>query len=172
MPDSEARSAFPKILKAYMEKNGYNQSDIAKHLHVSKQTVSEWVKGNKFPRVDKMQELADLFGVLMSDMYTPQKAGVVLRVNGSRGKSFRELTVGAMVKSPLADVGAFAKPIMLERSTDRMIKQAGVKDIRIVRVSEDPELSALLKIWKSAPDKAKKSAVEMLKIMSEPDGKE
>lgn len=71
MPDSEARFAFPKILKAYMERNHYNQTDLAKQLHVSKQTVSEWINGNKFPRVDKMQELANLFGVLMSDMYTP-----------------------------------------------------------------------------------------------------
>lgn len=172
MPDSEARSAFPLILKAYMDKNGYNQSDIAKYLHVSKQTVSEWVKGNKFPRVDKMQELADLFGVLMSDMYTPQKAGVVLKVNGNRKKTFREMTVNAIIRGAKDTVGAFAEPIMFKRAPERMIKQVGVKDIKIVRVSEDPELAALLKVWKSAPDKAKKSAVEMLKIMSEPEGKE
>ena len=171
MPDSEARSAFPKILKAYMEKNGYNQSDIAKYLHVSKQTVSEWVKGNKFPRVDKMQALADLFGVLMSDMYTPQKAGVELRVNGSRSRSFKELTVGAVVKSTMAEIGAFSSPIMLKR-TPEIVKQAGVKDIKVIRVSEDPDLAALLKVWKVAPARAKKSAVEMLKIMSEPDGKD
>ena len=71
MPDSAARTAFPSILKSYMEKCHYNQSDIARLLHVSKQTVSEWINGKKFPRVDKMQELANLFGVLMSDMYTP-----------------------------------------------------------------------------------------------------
>lgn len=71
MPDSEARMAFPKILRTYMERNRMNQSDIAEKLHVSKQTVSEWINGKKFPRVDKMQQLADLFGVLMSDMYTP-----------------------------------------------------------------------------------------------------
>lgn len=171
MPDNEARSAFPKILKAYMEKNGYNQSDIAKYLHVSKQTVSEWVKGNKFPRVDKMQALADLFGVLMSDMYTPQKAGVELRVNGSRSRSFKELTVGAVVKSTMAEVGAFSSPLMLKR-TPEIVKQAGVKDIKVIRISEDPDLAAMLKVWKVAPARAKKSAVEMLKIMSEPDGKD
>ena len=71
MPDSAARMAFPRILKMYMERNRMNQSDIADKLHVSKQTVSDWINGKKFPRVDKMQELADLFGVLMSDMYTP-----------------------------------------------------------------------------------------------------
>ena len=71
MPE-DARNAFPKILKSYMDRNHYNQSDIAKHLNVSKQLVSDWVNGKKFPGVEKMQMLADLFGVLMSDMYTPE----------------------------------------------------------------------------------------------------
>lgn len=71
MPDSIARSAFPDILKRYMERDNLTQADISKHLKVSKQTVSDWVSGKKFPRVDRMQQLADLFGVLMSEMYTP-----------------------------------------------------------------------------------------------------
>lgn len=71
MPDSAARMAFPMILRKYMEQNRMNQSDVAEKLHVSKQTISEWINGKKFPRVDRMQQLADLFGVLMSDMYTP-----------------------------------------------------------------------------------------------------
>lgn len=71
MPDSLARKAFPGILRSYMNNTGISQVDIAKRLHVSKQTVSEWVNGKKFPRVDKMQELANMFGVLMSEMYTP-----------------------------------------------------------------------------------------------------
>lgn len=71
MPE-DARIVFPKILKSYMEKNHYNQSDIAKHLRVSKQLVSDWVNGKKFPGVEKMGMLAELFGVLMSDMYTAE----------------------------------------------------------------------------------------------------
>jgi transcriptional regulator with XRE-family HTH domain len=73
MPDSAARSAFPKILKMYMDRDNLSQKDIADRLHISKQIVSEYVSGKKFPRVDKMQQLADLFGVLMSDMYNPSK---------------------------------------------------------------------------------------------------
>lgn len=70
MPDSAARSAFPGILKRYMERDNLSRVDIANSLKVSKQTVSDWVCGKKFPRVDRMQKLADLFGVLMSEMYT------------------------------------------------------------------------------------------------------
>ncbi len=81
MPDSAARSAFPKILKRYMDRDNLTQIDIANSLKVSKQTVSDWVSGKKFPRVDRMQQLANLFGVLMSEMYThtedsPQDFGI------------------------------------------------------------------------------------------------
>ena len=71
MPDVLARTLFPQILQKYMNRDHLNQVYIAKHLHVSKQTVSDWCNGKKFPSVDKMQALSDLFGVLMSDMYTP-----------------------------------------------------------------------------------------------------
>lgn len=71
MPDVIARTMFPVILKKYMNRDGLTQVDIAKYLHVSKQTVSDWLLGKKFPRVDRMQALADLFGVMMSDMYNP-----------------------------------------------------------------------------------------------------
>lgn len=71
MPDSVARKAFPAILTRYMERDNLSQVDISKRLKVSKQTVSDWVSGKKFPRVDRMQQLANLFGVLMSEMYTP-----------------------------------------------------------------------------------------------------
>lgn len=71
MPDSIARKAFPAILTRYMERDNLSQVDISKRLKVSKQTVSDWVSGKKFPRVDRMQQLANLFGVLMSEMYTP-----------------------------------------------------------------------------------------------------
>ena len=71
MPDAVARSVFPRILKSLMAANDMSQVDLGRHLCVSKQTVSDWINGKKFPRVDKMQEMANLFGVRLSDMYNP-----------------------------------------------------------------------------------------------------
>lgn len=154
-------SEVAKLIKKRRQELGMSLEDVAKKVGVGRSTVRKWEEGMiKSIKSDKLEALSDVLHLSPVELVPGRK------------KSFGELTVDAIVKSKFAEVGAFAKPIMLERSTDRMIKQTGVKDIRIVRVSEDPELSALLKIWKVAPDKAKKSAVEMLKIMSEPDGKE
>ena len=106
MPDSAARAAFPKILKDYMGKNNLNQVDIANHLHVSKQTVSDWINGKKYPRVDKMQQLADLFGVYMSEMYSYEK---VKRIEEhiDYSQEERELVAAYRLAEPSAQQYAF-----------------------------------------------------------------
>lgn len=51
-----------------MKLRGVEQSDIVTALGVSASTVSDWVTGKKYPRVDAMQRLADYLGVLLSDL--------------------------------------------------------------------------------------------------------
>ena len=51
-----------------MERKGVDQSCIVAALGFSASTVSDWVTGKKYPRVDAMQKLADYFGVLLSDL--------------------------------------------------------------------------------------------------------
>lgn len=69
MPDN-AREIFVKNLHYLMEAKGISQADICRELDVSSATVSDWCSGKKYPRVDKMQRLADLLGVLFSTLTT------------------------------------------------------------------------------------------------------
>lgn len=62
----DARRTFVDNLLKYMEEKHITQADIASELGVSKTAVSDWVHGRKYPRVDAMQKIADLFGVPMS----------------------------------------------------------------------------------------------------------
>lgn len=63
MPDN-AREIFVKNLRYLMNARGITQADICRELNVSSATASDWCNGNKYPRVDAMQKLADLLGVL------------------------------------------------------------------------------------------------------------
>ena len=69
MPDN-AREIFVKNLRFLMDARGITQADICRELNVSSATASDWCSGKKYPRVDAMQRLADLLGVLFSTLTT------------------------------------------------------------------------------------------------------
>ncbi len=55
-------------LRKYMELNGKSREDISKALGYSYFTVTSWVNGTKYPRMDKITALANYFGVKISDL--------------------------------------------------------------------------------------------------------
>lgn len=69
MPDN-ARETFVKNLRYFMEAKGISQADICRELEVSSATVSNWFTGQRYPRIDVMQRLADLLGVKYSTLTT------------------------------------------------------------------------------------------------------
>jgi transcriptional regulator with XRE-family HTH domain len=69
MPDN-AREIFVRNLRFLMDARGITQADICRELNVSSATASDWCTGKKYPRVDAMQRLADLLGVMFSTLTT------------------------------------------------------------------------------------------------------
>jgi len=55
-------------LKRYMSINGKSRRDVCEALGVSYYTLSDWVNGKKYPRMDKVELLASYFGILKSDL--------------------------------------------------------------------------------------------------------
>mgnify|MGYP003289435598 CR=1 FL=1 len=62
------KNIFATNLKRYMEANGKSRKDISEALGISYYTVTDWVKGKKYPRMDKVEMLAAYFGILKSDL--------------------------------------------------------------------------------------------------------
>lgn len=62
------KNIFAYNLKRYMELHGRSRNDISEALHISYFTVSDWVNGKKYPRMDKVEMLANYFGIQKSDL--------------------------------------------------------------------------------------------------------
>lgn len=62
------KEIFSINLKKLMDQKGVSRQDLSKVLGVSYFTISDWVNGKKYPRMDKVEMLADFFGVLKSDL--------------------------------------------------------------------------------------------------------
>lgn len=147
MSDIEARKAFPKILARYMQEYGMNQSDVARRLNVSKQIVSDWLYGKKFPRVDKMQELARLFGVQMSDMYPNENFRVVLRET-TRSR-FADSLVKATTVSPI-------------------VKESPLKLMKV----NDSQTRSMMKLWEVSTPETRSAVISVLKAANKTNKKE
>ena len=66
------KEVFAKNLTFYVARSGRDQREIAETVGVAASTFNEWVKGKKYPRIDKIEMLAHYFGILKSDLIEDQ----------------------------------------------------------------------------------------------------
>ena len=59
---------FAQNLKKYMQINNKTRKDVCNALGYSYYTFSDWVNGKKYPRMDKVEQLANYFGIQKSDL--------------------------------------------------------------------------------------------------------
>ena len=62
------KNIFANNLKKYMALNGKSRREVCEALGFSYYTFSDWVNGKKYPRMDKVEMLANYFGILKSDL--------------------------------------------------------------------------------------------------------
>lgn len=62
------KEIFAKNLSYYVKRCGRDQKEIAEVVGVAPSTFNEWVKGKKYPRIDKIEMLASYFRILKSDL--------------------------------------------------------------------------------------------------------
>ena len=62
------KNVFAFNLKNQMDLHRKSRREISQALGISYYTVSDWVNGKKMPRMDKVELLADYFGILKSDL--------------------------------------------------------------------------------------------------------
>ena len=72
------KEIFSINLKRLMEQKGVSRQDLSRILGVSYFTISDWVNGKKYPRMDKVERLADYFHVLKSDLIEDKGANETL----------------------------------------------------------------------------------------------
>ena len=62
------KQIFAKNLVYYIERSGKSQKDIAEVVGVAASTFNDWCKAKKYPRIDKIEILANYFGIQKSDL--------------------------------------------------------------------------------------------------------
>lgn len=68
MATQKQKDTFAKNIKYYLNERGLTQTQLAKILDYPEMTVSNWVNAKYYPRIDKIQEMADFLSINKSDL--------------------------------------------------------------------------------------------------------
>lgn len=68
------KQVFAKNLQRYMDKENIDRYKLCKDLNFKYSTVSEWLAAKKYPRIDKIEIIANYFHILKSDLIEEEKA--------------------------------------------------------------------------------------------------
>ena len=63
-----SKEIFAKNLKKFVAVSGKDRKEIARALGVPYSTLTDWINGNKYPRIDNIDKMAAYFGVSKSDL--------------------------------------------------------------------------------------------------------
>ena len=60
------KEVLAKNLKRFIAKSGKDRTQIAEELGLSYSTLTDWINGKKYPRINSIEKLAVYFGVSKS----------------------------------------------------------------------------------------------------------
>lgn len=93
MADDDFKKIFSKNLNDYMYRYNKTQTDLINDLNLNKSTVSTWINGIKIPRMDKIELLANYFGITKADLVEEHtnKDTVTIQKNSYENKLISEI---------------------------------------------------------------------------------
>ena len=68
MSDLGNKAIMAENIKYYMDLNNKSRNDMCEALGFKYSTFTDWVNGKKYPRIDKIEMIANYFGIEKSDL--------------------------------------------------------------------------------------------------------
>lgn len=120
MSDIGNKEIFSGNLKFYMQKFDKTRKDICDDLGFKYTTFSDWVNGKKYPRIDKIEMLANYFGIEKSDLIEDkskaqaESSGLTEKDEKDIAKTMKKLKSQLMNETDLMFDGEAMDPATIE----------------------------------------------------------
>ena len=88
------KEILSKNLKYYIERSGKDRRELAETWGFPYSTVTDWINGKKYPRIDRIEVMADYFGILKSDLIeekNPEEKETPTVIDDGLSDTLREL---------------------------------------------------------------------------------
>lgn len=141
------KEIMAKNIQYYMELYGKTRQEMCDSLGVKYTTFTDWVKGNSYPRIDKIELMANYFGISKADLVedhskksTPRK-GLVINVLGRVAagipiEAIEDIIDTEEISEEMAKTGEF---FGLQIHGDSMEPRMCEGDVVIVRKQDNAE---------------------------------
>lgn len=141
------KEIMAKNIQYYMDKYEKTRQDMCDALGVKYTTFTDWVKGNSYPRIDKIELMANYFGISKADLVEERsinksgKSSVAINVYGrvAAGIPFEmieDIIDTEEITEELARTGEF---FALQIRGDSMEPRMKEGDVVIVRRQDDAD---------------------------------
>lgn len=133
MSDLGNKEIMAKNIKYYMELHGKSRNEICEALGVKYTTFSDWVRGNAYPRIDKIEMLANYFGIEKSDLVEDKSKKIQLTQKD-------EKDIAKRLEAALEDLENQQEALMfsgepLDDHTRELLKASLENSIRIAKIN-------------------------------------
>ncbi|MCD7836115.1 MAG: helix-turn-helix domain-containing protein [Lachnospiraceae bacterium] len=142
MSEKDFNEIFSNRLRFYLSKNNMTQLELAKKLQVGTTSVYNWCNGIKTPRMDKVDAMCNLFGIMRRDLMEENNSqGVKINVLGRVAagipiEAVEDIIDTEEIPEALARTGDF---FALQIHGDSMEPRMYEGDVVIVRKQNDAE---------------------------------
>lgn len=147
MSDLGNKEIMAKNIQYYMDKYEKTRQDMCDALGVKYTTFTDWVKGNSYPRIDKIELMANYFGISKADLVEERpinksgKSAVTINVYGRVAagiplEMIEDIIDTEEITEELARTGEF---FALQIRGDSMEPRMKEGDVVIVRRQDDAE---------------------------------
>ena len=125
------KEIMSKNIQYYMDKFGKSRQEICDAIGVKYTTFTDWVKGNTYPRIDKIELMANYFGI--------SKANLVEEHHGSQSSLGVKINVLGRVAAGIP-IEAVTDIIDTEEITEELAKTGSFFGLQIHGDSMEPRM--------------------------------
>lgn len=83
MSDLGNKKIMAKNIAYYLKLHGKTRMDLSNDLHIPYTTVTDWLKAKTYPRIDRIELMANYFGIEKSDLVEDkEKSSTLIKILG------------------------------------------------------------------------------------------
>lgn len=136
MSDEESKKILAFNLQYYMNEMGIDRNELCQILNFKYSTVSEWLQGKKYPRIDKIEALANYFGIKKSDLIESKSDNSPIESNIQSLDQSKVYNI-PVFESVSAGFGAYASDYIVDYIPIYIKNPADAKDMLCIKVKGD-----------------------------------